>query len=266
MSTVPPSEARPDDVPDGDVPHDGVHDDDVPGGEAPAAPPSGGYGLGRRLRVMGAVLAGGIAAALALVYWLGVAVPAQQAAEGYNDADRVYAQVMAEHNAQAVELASLAPNRSENRLVLETAHGVGTASAEQTDALAAWLRDRRVPVPASATTALALVESGGLDGTADDDGDGSGPRAPAGLAHVHGTETDHGMLTPEQITQLARLDGAEFDAALMGALVEHHYGGLQPVDEVIADGMDPDAKALAEAERQRIRAEVEQLVALLAQL
>ncbi|MBE1877945.1 DUF305 domain-containing protein [Myceligenerans pegani] len=253
MSPVPPSDV--------------LSDDGAPGGDAPPAPPSGSYGLRKRLRVMGAILAGGIAAALALTYWLGVAVRAQQAAEGYNDADRVYAQVMAEHNAQAVELASLAPNRSENPRVLEFAHEIGTTSAAQTGALAGWLRDRMVPVPGSATTALALVEAGGLEGAGDDGGgDGSGPRAPAGLNHVHGTETDHGMLTPEQITQLARLNGAEFDAALLGALVEHHYGGLQPADEVIADGMDRDARALAKAERQRIRAEVEDLVELLGEL
>ncbi|RPF23318.1 DUF305 domain-containing protein [Myceligenerans xiligouense] len=236
-------------------------------GDLPPDPPSGTYALRRRLRVMGAILAGGIAAALALAYWLGVAVPARQAADGYNDTDRVYAQVMAEHNAQAVELAALAPNRSENARVLELTHDVGTASAEQTAALAGWLRDRTVPVPGSATTALALFEAGGLDGSGDDaDGDGSGPRAPAGLTHVHGTETDHGMLTPEQITQMARLDGAEFDAALVGALIEHHYGGLQPADEAIAGGMDPDAIALATAERQRIRGEVEELRELLGQL
>ncbi|GAB3158429.1 hypothetical protein GCM10027059_03180 [Myceligenerans halotolerans] len=246
---------------------DALLDDGAPGGDSPPAPSSGDYDLRKRLRIMGAIVAGGFAAALALAYWLGIAVPAQQAAEGYNDTDRIYAQVMAEHNAQAVELASLAPNRSENAHVLELAHDVGTTSAEQTDALASWLRDRMVPVPASATTALALYEADGLEGAGDDgNGDGSGPRAPAGLTHVHGTETDHGMLTPEQVTQMARLDGAAFDAALIGALIEHHYGGLQPVDDEIADGMDPDAIALATAERQRIRGEVEELLEVLGQL
>lgn len=240
------------------VPGDSAADDD-----APPAPPPGGYDLRKRLRAMGAILAGGIAAVLALTYWLGVSVPAQQAAEGYNDADRIYAQIMAEHNAQAIELASLAPHRSEDPRVLELTLEFGTTAAEQADALAAWLRDRRIPVPGSAVTALALYEAGGLSGTGENGGgDGSGPRAPAGLNHVHGTETDHGMLSADEIVQLARLDGAEFDAALVEALIDHHNGGLQPVDDEITDGMDPDAIALAEAERQRIRAEAEQLLAL----
>jgi uncharacterized protein (DUF305 family) len=245
---------------------DVLPDDGAPGAEAPPAPPSGTYDLRKRLRVMGAILAGGVAAVLALVYWLGFAVPARQAAEGYNDADRVYAQVMAEHNAQAVELASLAPNRSSNPRVLELVHDVGTASAEQTSTLATWLRDRRVPVPGSATAALALAEAGGLDGAADDGGDGSGPRPPAGLAHEHGTGADHGMLTPEEVARMARLDGELFDSALVGALIEHHFGGLEPVDEEIAGGMDPDAIAIAEAERERIRAEVDELLELLWEL
>ncbi|MBL0887824.1 DUF305 domain-containing protein [Myceligenerans indicum] len=232
----------------------------------PSSLPSG-YDLRRRLPLMGAVLAGGIATILALVYWLGVAVPARQAADGYNDADRIYAQVMAEHNAQAVELASLAPHRSENAQVLRLAHDVGTTSAEQTDALAVWLRDRTIPVPGSATVALALVESGGLRGAGDDrDDDGSGPRPPAGLNHVHGTATDHGMLTPEEVTQLARLRGAEFDTALVDALIAHHNGGLRPADDEVTGGMDTEATAHADAERQRIRAEVEELLALSAGL
>ncbi|GAA1864556.1 DUF305 domain-containing protein [Myceligenerans crystallogenes] len=223
-----------------------------------------GYDLGKRLRVMGAILAAGIAAVLAVVLWLGVAVPAQQAADGYSDADRVYAQVMAEHNAQAIELASLAPARSDNPVVLELVHEVGSASAEQADALAVWLAERRIPVPASATAALALVEAGGLDGTRDDGAAGSGPRAPAGLQHVHGKGTDHGMLTPEQIDAMSQLEEAEFDAALLGALIEHHYGGLEPADEEIAGGRDADAIALAEAERERISGEANRLQEMLA--
>ncbi|GAB4086878.1 hypothetical protein GCM10028784_35080 [Myceligenerans cantabricum] len=247
-------------TPDPAPPSDAVAD-------GPPAPASDAYDLRKRLRLMGAILAGGVAAVLAMMLWLGVAVPARQAAEGYNDADRVFAQVMSEHNAQAAELASLAPNRSENPEVLELAHDVGTESAVQADALAVWLTDRRIPVPASVTTVLALVEAGGLDGAGDDgSGDGSGPRAPAGLQHAHGTDTDHGMLTPEQVEQMAGLRGTEFDGALVGALIEHHYGGLQPADEQIEDGMDPEAIELAEAERERIRGELDVLQEALAGL
>src|SRR5690606_18153304 len=76
--------------------------------------PASAYNLGRRLRVMGAVLAGGLAVVLALLLWLGVLVPAKQEAAGYSDADSSYATLSVEHNAQAVQLAALAPGRSDD--------------------------------------------------------------------------------------------------------------------------------------------------------
>ncbi|GAA2238131.1 hypothetical protein GCM10010413_43910 [Promicromonospora sukumoe] len=230
---------------------------EVPGQE-PTAPASA-YGLGRRLRIMGAVLAGGLAVVLALLLWLGVLVPAKQEAAGYSDADSGYAATAIEHNAQAVQLAALAPGRSTDDDVLALAVEVGEASAGRVDELAAWLEARDIPVPAAGREALALAE-GGLTTEVPDDG--SGPRAGA-TAHSH-EGGNHGMLTDEQIDGMARLEGSEFDIALLAALVEHHYGGLQPADKEIEGGMDAEAVALAQSEADAIRVEVEDVRDLLA--
>ncbi|GAA4713832.1 Uncharacterized conserved protein, DUF305 family [Promicromonospora umidemergens] len=233
-----------------------------PSGDAPdqeaAATPSA-YGLGRRLRIMGAVLAGGLAVVLALLLWLGVLVPAKQEAAGYSAADSAYAATAIEHNAQAVQLSALAPGRSTDDAVLALAVEVGEASAGRVSELAGWLEDREIAVPAAGREALALAADG-LDTELPDNG--SGPRAGAS-AHSH-EGGNHGMLTDEQVDALAALDGSEFDIALLSALVEHHYGGLQPADEEIAEGKDADAKALAQAEADAIRIEVEEVREVLA--
>lgn len=221
--------------------------------------PSSAYGLGRRLRIMGAVLAGGLAVVLALLLWLGVLVPAKQEAAGYSEADSGYAAVAIEHNAQAVQLAALAPGRSTDDDVLALAVEVGEASAGRVGELAAWLEARDIPVPAAGREAMALAE-GGLRTEVPDDG--SGPRAGA-TAHSH-EGGNHGMLTDEQIDAMARLDGSEFDIALLAALVEHHYGGLQPADKEIEGGTDAEAMALAQSEADAIRVEVEDVRDLLA--
>ena len=238
-------------------------DTTLPSGDAPdtteAAPPSSAYGLGRRLRIMGAVLAGGLAVVLALLLWLGVLVPAKQEAAGYSAADSAYAAVAIEHNAQAVQLAALAPGRSTDDDVLALAVEVGETSANRVGALAAWLEEREIAVPAAGREALALAADG-LDTELPDNG--SGPRAGAG-AHSH-EGGNHGMLTDEQVDAIAALDGSEFDIALLSALVEHHYGGLQPADEEITEGKDADAKALAQAEVDAIRVEVVEVRAVLA--
>lgn len=221
--------------------------------------PASAYNLGRRLRVMGAVLAGGLAVVLALLLWLGVLVPAKQEAAGYSDADSSYATLSVEHNAQAVQLAALAPGRSDDDEVLELAVEVGESSAARVRELADWLDARDIPVPAAGKEALALADAGLTTELPDD---GSGPRAGS-TAHSH-EGGNHGMLTAEQINGIASLKSTDFDIALLAALVEHHYGGLQPADEEIEGGTDPEAVALAQAEADAIRVEVEDVRDLLA--
>lgn len=233
--TTPPSGS----VPDADT--------EVAAETAPSA-----YGLGRRLRIMGAVLAGGLAVVLALLLWLGVFVPAKQEAAGYSDVDSGYAATAVEHNAQAVQLTALAPGRSQDAEVLALAVEVGEASAGRVRGLAAWLEERDIAVPVSGKEALALAEDG-LDTELPDDG--SGPRSGSS-AHSH-EGGNHGMLTDEQVNGIAALQGSDFDIALLAALVEHHYGGLQPADEEIAGGTDAEAMALAQSEADAIRVEVE---------
>ncbi|MFC8799486.1 DUF305 domain-containing protein [Promicromonospora sp. NPDC057138] len=233
--------------PSGDVPDQG-----------PTATPSA-YGLGRRLRIMGAVLAGGLAVVLALLLWLGVLVPAKQEAAGYSDADAGYVAVAIEHNAQAVQLAALAPGRSTDDDVLALAVDVGEASAGRVRELADWLEARDIPVPAAGQEALALAEDG-FDTELPDDG--SGPRVGA-TAHSH-EGGNHGMLTDAQVNGIASLHATDFDIALLAALVEHHYGGLQPADQEIEGGKDAEAKALAQSDADAIRIEVEDVRDLLA--
>jgi uncharacterized protein (DUF305 family) len=229
-------------------------------GTGPGPAPSN-YGLGRRLRIMGAVLAGGLAVVLALLLWLGVLVPAKQEAAGYAAADSAYAAVAIEHNAQAVQLSALAPGRSTDDTVLALAVEVGEASAGRVRELAGWLEARDIPVPTSGREAMALAE-GGLTTELPDNG--SGPRA-ATNAHSH-QGGSHGMLTDEQVDAIAGLEGSEFDIALLAALVEHHYGGLQPADKEIESGEDAEAKALAQAEADAIRIEVEEVREVLADI
>ena len=232
---------------------------DAPASEATATPSA--YGLGRRLRIMGAVLAGGLAVVLALLLWLGVLVPAKQEAAGYSDADAAYAAVAIEHNAQAVQLTALAPGRSQDDDVLALAVEVGEASAGRVRGLADWLEARDIPVPVAGQEALALAEDGLTTELPDD---GSGPRAGT-TAHSH-EGGNHGMLTDEQVNGIAALHATDFDIALLAALVEHHYGGLQPADEEISGGMDAEAKELAQAEADAIRVEVEDIRDLLASI
>ena len=106
---------------------------------------------------------------------------------------------------------------------------------------------------------MALAE-GGLDLKVDRGG--SGPRA---ATHAHSHEGgNHGMLTDDQVDAMAALEGSEFDIALLSALVEHHYGGLQPADEEIAGGEDAEAIALAQSEADDIRVEVQDVRDVLA--
>ena len=43
-----------------------------------------------------------------------------------------------------------------------------------------------------------------------------------------------GMLTPEEMTQLAGLKGAEFDRAFLEGMIKHHGGAIGMVNELFA--------------------------------
>lgn len=213
-----------------------------------------------RVRVALVVLFTGVAVYLGLWLWLGWSQPAAQEAAGYSESDAIFATVMIEHHAQAIEVAALASGRTQDTEILALTEAVTSSSIEQVQALSAWLRERGLTVPVDAAAALAIAAGetpAGADG-------GSGPRLPDGAGHAHGEGyPQHGMLAPEQIDVIASLEGTVFELHLLDGLIRHHEGALQLAKDEVYAGQDAEAVALAHAEQELTEAELATLRELL---
>ena len=75
-----------------------------------------------------------------------------------------------------------------------------------------------------------------------------------------------GMMSDEQLSQLTGATGAEFDRMFLEMMIVHHQGAVRMAETELADGANPDAKALAESIKTSQTAEIATMQQLLATL
>jgi uncharacterized protein (DUF305 family) len=114
---------------------------------------------------------------------------------------------MIPHHAQAITMAGWAEPNGASREVQVLAARIINAQRDEIAVMQAWLRDRGKPLP---------------------DGHGHHHLAP-------------GMLTPEQLEQLAAARGQDFDRLFLILMIQHHRGAVTMVRELLAqDGTAQD--------------------------
>ena len=127
----------------------------------------------------------------------------------YSDADVEFMTGMIPHHAQAVLIAGWAEShgaRAELRVLCER---MVVAQRDEIEFMRNWLRDRSEPVPAADATHHRMK--------------------------MNGIEHDMlmpGMLTPEQLAQLDKARGPEWDRLFLTFMIGHHEGALTMVDEL----------------------------------
>ena len=143
---------------------------------------------------------------------------AEQSAETFSDADVAFLQDMYPHHAQAVEMTDMVADRTTNPDVLALADQIEAAQQPEMDQMSALLESWGEPAP-SAT----MDDMGGMDHSSMD-----------------------GMMTDDQMAELAGLSGTDFDRMWMTMMIEHHEGAVTMSEDVLADGVNPEVRVLAE--------------------
>jgi uncharacterized protein (DUF305 family) len=126
------------------------------------------------------------------------------AVTSYSPADVRFMQDMIPHHHQALEMAALAPDRTNQPDLLEAARRIEASQADEIGFMQSWLRERGQQVP-----------------------------DPAAHGAMH---TDHrmaGMASPEQMAQLAAAQGTDFDRLFLELMVKHHEGAVKMVKELL---------------------------------
>jgi len=136
----------------------------------------------------------------------------------YTAADVRFMQGMIGHHAQALAMTALIPGRSSRQDIRSLGQRITVSQKDEIAMMRQWLMDRHQPVPTS------------------------------DVMHDHHAAADHsmnmagmamsdtlmpGMLTAEQLSELARANGDEFDRLFLKDMIHHHEGALVMVASLL---------------------------------
>ena len=119
---------------------------------------------------------------------------------------------MIRHHAQAVLMAGWAPSHGASESLRALCERIVVGQRDEIALASRWLRARNEPVPET---------------------DASHDMMPmAGMDHM----LMPGMLTPDQLGQLDRARGTEFDRLFLTFMIQHHQGAITMVNELFSAG------------------------------
>ncbi len=154
------------------------------------------------------------------------------AAGPHNAADVRFAMMMVPHHTQAVAMADLAPTRANSPGVKTLAVAVKAAQGPEITQMTGWLRGWGAPMDSGAMGGMGMT----------------------------------GMMSPTEMTDLAKLTGTAFDKAWLTMMSTHHRGAVAMARTELAAGVNADAKTLARSIITSQTAQLTQMKTLLAHL
>ena len=127
----------------------------------------------------------------------------------YTAADIHFMSAMIGHHAQAIAMSRLAMARDASPEVRRLAERIINAQEDEIATMQQWLRDRRQRVPEAKAGPMRMM--------------------------MNGMEHDMlmpGMLTDEEMAQLERETGVQFERRFLSAMMKHHRGAVSMVNEL----------------------------------
>ena len=155
----------------------------------------------------------------------------------YSLGDIQFLQGMIPHHAQAKEMSALAESRTNNEAILAVAARITLSQDDEIAMMQEWLDDR------------------GLEVTAED------------AHHQSGFMRMAGMLTDEEMAELAAARGSDFDRLYLESMIQHHQGALDMVEDLLdqrGSVQDPLLYEFTSDVTSDQTSEIERMVTLLA--
>jgi len=162
------------------------------------------------------------------------------ASAGYALADVRFMQDMIPHHHQALEMAALVDERTNQPELVEIAGRIDASQADEIEFMKNWLAERGEDVP-----------------------------DPAAHGDMHITHEMAGMASPEQMAELAAAEGVEFDRLFLELMIRHHEGAIEMVEDLLelsGTAADPVLFEFTTDVTADQNAEIERMNALLASL
>lgn len=164
-------------------------------------------------------------------------------AEKANEPDMMFVRMMVPHHAQALEMSALARTRAASDEVKALARRIEGAQGPEIQLMTTWLQSRGMDVPQDAG------DLASHDGHSDHE--------------AHGRlMAMNGMLTGQQMKELARARGARFDRLFLAGMIQHHRGAIAMANVALRDGREVQAQELAADIATSQRAEIQRMRAI----
>jgi uncharacterized protein (DUF305 family) len=144
----------------------------------------------------------------------GVAAPQGSAYPGrypFTEADVHFVTGMISHHAQAIVIAGWAATHDAGPSIRRLCERIINAQTDEITLMQDWLRDRDQPVPEAKPLPVKMR-----------------------MGSVEHEMMMPGMLTDDQMRQLDRARGAEFDRLFLTFMIQHHEGAVTMVDQLMA--------------------------------
>jgi uncharacterized protein (DUF305 family) len=127
----------------------------------------------------------------------------------YSDADIDFMSGMIPHHAQAVIMAGWAPSHGARSDIAILCERMVVGQADEIRSMQQWLGDRGLSVPDAASTRMRMK--------------------------MNGIEHDMlmpGMLNDEEMAELDKARGSEFDRLFLQGMIKHHQGAIDMVNDL----------------------------------
>lgn len=145
------------------------------------------------------------------------------AASDHNAADVSFAQMMIPHHEQAIVMAQMVPMHTQNAQLRALASQIEAAQGPEIATMKGWLTEWGAS-PAPSSSSMMGMDHGS-----------------------HGGMDTSGMMTDQQMADLDHMQGSSFDRMWLQMMIQHHEGAVTMAKQELADGQNPQAKALAQA-------------------
>lgn len=154
---------------------------------------------------------------------------------------------MIAHHAQALIMSRLAPENGASEEIQRLAARIINAQKDEISSMQQWLRDRELPVPEIQIAGLNLIVE------------------IAGEPYTR-YRNMHGVLSQEQIEELAAARGSDFNRLFLKYMIEHHSGAVHMVENLFGtDGAAQDEEAFRLASDIQVdqKTEIERMTLIL---
>ncbi len=122
----------------------------------------------------------------------------------YSPDDAQFMKDMIPHHNQALQMAELVADRTNRQELNDVAGRINASQEDEISFMQQWLRERGEPVP-----------------------------EPTAHDAMHTSHKMAGMASPEEMAELATLDGTDFDRLFLALMITHHEGAVKMVEELL---------------------------------